>query len=117
MIFVAEQKRWEASQASAAARIPTIYEEDEESAQDQNHGYECTGDDLEHFVREYERDQSFLRLTEKGKRMSQYLRARELIDGVASKKNYDIEEVMDREGRELEELLAQMDLRINHPTG
>jgi hypothetical protein len=29
MIFVAEQKRWEASLEKAASRIPTIYEEEE----------------------------------------------------------------------------------------
>jgi hypothetical protein len=30
MIFVAEQKRWEANLEKAASRIPTIYEEEEE---------------------------------------------------------------------------------------
>jgi hypothetical protein len=30
MIFVAEQKRWEASLEKAASRIPTIYEEEEQ---------------------------------------------------------------------------------------
>jgi len=29
LIFVSEQKRWEASQARTAASIPTIYEEEE----------------------------------------------------------------------------------------
>lgn len=46
LIFVSEQKRWEATQARAAATISTIYEEEEfevEETQDYELPYQASG--------------------------------------------------------------------------
>lgn len=46
LIFVSEQKRWEATQARAAATISTIYEEEEfevEETQDYELPYHASG--------------------------------------------------------------------------
>lgn len=84
MIFVAEHKRWEASLARAAAKIPTIQEEDED-------GEHSPKGEADYFVAAS--DDKF-----------------EAFDSAAYEDNF--EQYLDRDGQELEDLLSQMDLDL-----
>ncbi|RPB06966.1 hypothetical protein P167DRAFT_473361, partial [Morchella conica CCBAS932] len=77
LIFVSEQKRWEATQARAAATISTIYEEEEfevEETQDYELPYHASGID----------------------------------------EDDDFDQLIEREGEELEDMLSQLDLDFDH---
>ena len=100
MIFVAEHKRWEASLERAASRIPTIYEEEEE------------GHQLRQQADEYP-DELFLPLPHHGCTATPpACRGRRLTVGVDPVDEFD--DLLDRDGRELEDLLSEMDLDLDH---
>ncbi|KAF8541386.1 hypothetical protein BDD12DRAFT_829765 [Trichophaea hybrida] len=91
MIFVAEHKRWEASLEKAASRIPTIYEEEE------------VYDDRP----EPEYPEYFFAL-ESGAEPPQI----QYLEYPSSAEDFDA--YLDRDGKELEELLSEMDLDMDH---
>lgn len=87
MIFVAELKRWEASLERAASRIPTIVEEDEEP-----HRLYC--------------DEKLFALTCEAESSLPPTSMSEVSPD-------EFDELLDKDGEELEQLLAQMDLDLD----
>ncbi|KAL7269116.1 hypothetical protein RUND412_008226 [Rhizina undulata] len=102
MIFVSEKKRWEAAQARAAARIPTIYENVELES---GTGQEC-GEILEEGPLSYDHEDHahFQEILE------EFDREEGMVPACVESQSEDMEEIMEREGRELEALLSQLDL-------
>ncbi|PWW75302.1 hypothetical protein C7212DRAFT_198522 [Tuber magnatum] len=82
LIFVSEQKRWEAWQARTAASIPTIYEEEELGI----------GNEEE---LDFQAEESLF------------------MDHGETGPSEDLEEMLDRDGKELEDLLSQLDLQFD----
>jgi len=78
IIFVSEQKRWEAAQAKTAATIPTIYEDEELELENTDEPHFSVG------------EQTYM--------------------GPKNSSSSDIDEMLDRDGQELEALLSQLDL-------
>ncbi|PUU75690.1 hypothetical protein B9Z19DRAFT_1102803 [Tuber borchii] len=81
LIFVSEQKRWEASQARTAASIPTIYEEEELGMGNEELDFQA--------------EESFF------------------MDQDEPGPSDDLDEMLDRDGKELEDLLSQLDLQLD----
>ncbi|KAG0131564.1 hypothetical protein HOY82DRAFT_485033 [Tuber indicum] len=81
LIFVSEKKRWEASQARAAASIPTIYEEEE---------FGIGNEELD-----FQAEESLF------------------MDQDEPGPSEDLDEMLDRDGKELEDLLSQLDLQLH----
>ena len=99
VIFVSEQKRWEAAQAKTAATIPTIYEDEE---------LELENTDEPHFSvseQTYMGSESTCHAT-----MHSWGLLSDKIPRVSDSSSSDIDEMLDRDGQELEALLSQLDL-------
>lgn len=88
MIFVSEQKRWEANLEKAAKRIPTIYEEEEQSE---------TPPAVEEPEFPEEEEVGFPPVSP------------QFQNGPPTSPD-EFEEYLDRDGQELEELLSQMEI-------
>lgn len=104
MIFVAEHKRWEASLERAASRIPTIYEEEEAFDEKYDHEYpeELPENSPGFSPPEYTESRFIIRVF--GIRSN---------GGTVPSSPEDFDDYLDRDGKELEEMLSHMDLDMD----
>lgn len=99
LIFVSEQKRWEASQARTAASIPTIYEEEELGMGNEELDFQA---EESFFI-----DQDGIYHT--NSTLSLLSNSYCTEPGPSD----DLDEMLDRDGKELEDLLSQLDLQLD----